>query len=131
MEHNWFRRMLMAYTPVFFVVILILFLIFFKTLNDQSRQEALNINESLAGQAYRYIDQSLKEIDHRILRESLVNESLHHFINQSDPSDIPANLEALKALQELKINYPIIDSAYLVRHSDQSVLSLSTTEKNN
>ncbi|MEK3890031.1 helix-turn-helix domain-containing protein [Bacillus sp. FSL K6-3431] len=129
MNHNWFRRMLMAYTPVFFIVIFILFLIFFQALNDQSRQEALNINESLAGQAYRYVDRSLKEIDHKVLRESLINESFQHFLNEQGMSNVPVNLEALKSLQELKINYPIIDSVYLVRYSDQSVLSLGMMGK--
>ncbi|MCJ7840754.1 helix-turn-helix domain-containing protein [Lederbergia sp. NSJ-179] len=129
MNRNWFYRMLLAYTPVFFIIILILFFIFFQVLNDQSKQEALNINESLAGQAYRYMDRSLKEINHRVLRESLNNKSFQQFLNEQDIADVPVNLEAYKAMRELKINYPIIDSAYLVRFSDDTVLSLSTITK--
>ncbi|CAM3898967.1 helix-turn-helix domain-containing protein [Lederbergia lenta] len=129
MTHNWFRRMLLAYTPVFFIVIFILFLIFFQALNEQSRREAANINESLAGQAYRYIDRSLKEIDHRVLRESLINESFQRFLNEQAMANVPVNLEALKSLQEIKLNYPIVDSIYLVRYNDQSVLSLGTMTK--
>lgn len=129
MNRNWFHRMLLAYTPAFFIVIFVLFLIFFKILNDQSRQEALKVNESLAGQAYLYVDKSLKEIDQRVLRESLINKSFQQFLNQKDMSNVPVNLEAYKSLQELKIAYPIIESAYLVRYNDQSVLSLSTITK--
>lgn len=129
MKRNWFRRMLLAYTPAFFIVIFVLFLIFFKILNDQSRQEALKVNESLAGQAYLYVNKSLKEIDQRVLRESLINKSFQQFLNESDMSNVPVNLEAYKSLQELKIAYPTIDSAYLVRYNDQSVLSLSTITK--
>lgn len=129
MNRNWFHRMLLAYTPVFFIIILVLFFIFFQVLNDQSKREAVNINESLAGQAYRYIDRSLKEIDHRVLRESLINQSFKAFLDEQDIADVPVNLEAYKALQELKINYPMIDSAYLVRDHDKTVLSLSTVTK--
>ncbi|MBO0993246.1 AraC family transcriptional regulator [Bacillus sp. SD088] len=129
MKRNWFRQMLFAYTPVFFIIILVLFFIFFQVLNEQSKQEALNINESLAGQAYRYVDRSLKEIDQRILRESLINKSFKAFLEGEDIADVPRNLEAYKALQELTINYPMIDSAYLVRDHDETVLSLSTVTK--
>jgi AraC-like DNA-binding protein len=129
MNRTWFRRMLMGYTPVFFIVIIILFLLFFQALNNQNRQEALTINESLAGQAYRYVDRSLKEVDYKVLRESLVNESFQKYLNEKDMSNVPINLKALKSLRELKVNYPIIDSIYLVRYTDQSVLSLGTIAK--
>ncbi|NGP46284.1 helix-turn-helix domain-containing protein [Bacillaceae bacterium SIJ1] len=129
MNRTWFRRMLMGYTPAFFIIIVVLFLLFFQVLNEQSRKEALKVNESLAGQAFRYIDNTLKEIDHRVLRESLVNKNLQQFLDEEDSAKVPINLEALKSLQELKIAYPIIDSAYILRSHDEMVLSLATLAK--
>lgn len=127
MGYNWFRRMLLAYTPVFFVVVSFLVFIFYQTLSEQSRRESLKSNESLAGQALRYTEQTLKNIDHRILRESMVNDSFQAFLQEKDTSQIYVYMEAVKAMQDLKISFPDIDSIYLVRLSDGFVLSLSTS----
>lgn len=127
MGYNWFRRMLLAYTPVFFVVVSFLVFAFYQTMSEQSRREALKSNQSLAGQALRYTEQTLRDIDRRILRESMVNENLQVFLNERDSSNIYVNVETIRVLQDLKINFPVIDSIYLVRASDEFVLSLRTS----
>ncbi|EAA9756027.1 hypothetical protein C3550_24580, partial [Salmonella enterica] len=67
MNNSWFRRLLLSYLPVFFIVTTILFIIFFQVFNEQNRREALKANEFLASQVTQYLDNSLRSIDFKVL----------------------------------------------------------------
>lgn len=121
MNKNWFRKLLLSYLPVFFVVITILFVIFFQTLNEQSRKETIKANEFLAQQVIQTTDNSLKSIDYNVIRGLLADEVLSRFFNLSS-IDVYENIQAVKIMENLKFNYPIINSIYFVRLKDQYVL---------
>ena len=80
MNNNWFRRLLLSYLPVFFIVTTILFIIFFQVFNEQNRKEALKANEFLASQVMQYLDNSLRSIDFKVLREILTNPNLKNYL---------------------------------------------------
>lgn len=113
----WFRRLLLSYLPVFFIVTMILFVIFFQTLNEQNRREAIKANEFLAQQVILFTDNSLKSIDYQVLREILTNSVVDRFFS-SNRNDVYANIQALNVMNDLKFNHPIIDSIYFYRFSD-------------
>ncbi len=113
----WFRRLLLSYLPVFFIVTMILFVVFFQTLNEQNRREAIKANDFLAQQVILFTDNSLKAIDYQVVREILTNPDISRFFSR-DSMDVAANIQALKVMDELKFNYPIIDSIYFVRFKD-------------
>ncbi|WP_223829448.1 helix-turn-helix domain-containing protein [Paenibacillus arenilitoris] len=121
----WFRRLLLSYLPVFFIVTMILFVVFFQTLNEQNRREAIKANEFLAQQVIHFTDTSLRDIDYRVVREILTNADVKRFFSRSS-MDVHANIQALKVIDELKFNYPIIDSVYFVRFSDGFVFGDSS-----
>ncbi|WP_434748464.1 hypothetical protein [Paenibacillus amylolyticus] len=123
MNNNWFRRLLLSYLPIFFIVTTILFFIFFQVFNEQNRREALKANEFLASQVTQYLDNSLRSIDFKVLREILTNSNLKNYFSVSGSEDVYAGIQAIKVIDELKIEYPLIDSVYLVRHSDNTVFS--------
>jgi len=110
----WFRRLLLSYLPVFFIVTMILFVVFFQTLNEQNRREAIKANDFLAQQVILFTDNSLKAIDYQVVREILTNPDISRFFSR-DSMDVAANIQALKVMDELKFNYPIIDSIYFLR----------------
>lgn len=116
MNNNWFRRLLLSYLPVFFIVTTILFFIFFQVFNEQNRREALKANEFLASQVTQYLDNSLRSIDFKVLREILTNPNLKNYFSVSGSDDVYAGIQAVQVLDELKIEYPLIDSIYLVRY---------------
>lgn len=126
MNKTWFRRLLLSYLPVFFIVTMILFILFFQTLNEQNRSEAMKANIFLAQQVLRITDSSLKSIDYKVLRETLTNQDVSRFFHSSN-DNVYDNIQALKAMDELKLNYPIIHSIYFVRFSDGFVFSDGTS----
>ncbi|SFE74029.1 Helix-turn-helix domain-containing protein [Paenibacillus algorifonticola] len=123
MNNNWFRRLLLSYLPVFFIVTTILFIIFFQLFNEQNRKEALKANEFLASQVMQYLDNSLRSIDFKVLREILTNPDLKNYYTAAGSDDVYAGIQVLEVIDELKINFPLIDSIYLVRYKDNIVFS--------
>ncbi|QYR22963.1 AraC family transcriptional regulator [Paenibacillus sp. sptzw28] len=121
MNKNWFRQLLFSYLPAFFGITMILFFLFFQTLNEQNRKEAIKANEFLSQQVIRYSDNTLKLIDYRVVREILTNPVVSRFFAPGD-NDVYANMQALKVMDDIKFNYPIIDSVYFVRLKDNYVL---------
>lgn len=117
----WFRRLLLSYLPVFFIVTMILFLVFFQTLNEQNRKEAIKANEFLAQQVIRFTDNSLKSIDYKVVREILTNPNVGRFFS-GDSTDVYANILAVKVIDDLKFNFPVIDSIYFIRFKDNYIL---------
>ncbi|NUU77447.1 helix-turn-helix domain-containing protein [Paenibacillus xylanilyticus] len=123
MNNNWFRRLLLSYLPVFFIVTTILFIIFFQIFNEQNRKEALKANEFLASQVTQYLDNSLRSIDFKVLREILTNSNLKNYYAVTGSDDVYAGIQAIQVIDELKIEYPLIDSIYMVRYKDDKVFS--------
>ncbi|MCC3375427.1 AraC family transcriptional regulator [Cohnella sp. REN36] len=121
MNSNWFRRLLLSYLPAFFIVISILFAVFFQTLNEQNRKEAIKANEFLAQQVISYTDNTLKTLDYRILRDVLSAPVLQHFFG-ANGNDVYGNIQAADLMEDWKFNYPMIDSAYFLRLEDHFVL---------
>jgi AraC-like DNA-binding protein/sugar diacid utilization regulator len=124
MNNNWFKRLLLSYLPVFFIVTTILFIIFFQVFNEQNRKEALKANEFLASQVMQYLDNSLRSIDFKVLREILTNPDLKNYYQSSSVrDDVIAGMKAVQVIDELKIDFPLIDSIYLVKHGVDTVFS--------
>ncbi|WP_165822617.1 helix-turn-helix domain-containing protein [Paenibacillus montanisoli] len=121
MNSSWFRKLLLSYLPAFFVVVTILFVVFFQTLNEQNRKEAIKANEFLAQQVVLFTDNALKTLDYRILRDILSTEELRTFFN-TDLEDVYGNIKANKLVDDWKLNYSIIDTVYFIRLKDEFIL---------
>ncbi|MBB3109674.1 AraC-like DNA-binding protein [Paenibacillus phyllosphaerae] len=121
MNRKWFRKLLLSYLPVFFVVTTILFVVFFQTLNEQNRKDAIKANEFLAQQVVHFTDNSLKSISYRVINEILTEPDVSAFFNH-DKIDVYGNIKAIQVMEDLKFSYPIIDSIYFVRMKDGLVL---------
>ncbi|MBD2870847.1 helix-turn-helix domain-containing protein [Paenibacillus arenilitoris] len=122
---TWFYRQLLAYIPPFFTVITFIFFIFFHTLSEQSRKEAVKANETLLVQAMGSIDSSLKTIEESLITELLKNEDLSAFYNGGKQDDYYLNIRVVNFMRDFMASHPIVDSIYLVRNRDEFVLSNS------
>ncbi|WJH35240.1 hypothetical protein N6H14_04005 [Paenibacillus sp. CC-CFT747] len=107
----------------FFIVTTILFIVFFQVFNEQNRKEALKANEFLGSQVMQYLDNSMRSIDFKVLREMLTNPSLKNYFANSPLDDVTAAIQAVGVMDELKLESPLIHSIYLVRDRDNTVLS--------
>ncbi|RAV18974.1 helix-turn-helix domain-containing protein [Paenibacillus contaminans] len=127
MNKTWFYRTLLSYVPVFFVVTAFLFFIFFQTLSEQNKKNAVKANDVLARQAMQSIDHSLKSIDQKLTYEAMNNQDMVRYFAQDGEEDLYLNVRLMNAIQEFIVNNPLVDSMYLVRFKDRSVLSLGTS----
>ncbi|SEO35189.1 AraC family transcriptional regulator [Paenibacillus sp. OV219] len=121
MNSSWFRKLLLSYLPVFFVVVTILFFVFFQSLNEQNRKEAIKANEFLTQQIVLFTDNSLKTLNYQVLRDTLTADELRFFFG-SDNDDVYRNIQATELMDDWKMNNPIIDSVYIIRLKDNFVL---------
>ncbi|UVI30619.1 helix-turn-helix domain-containing protein [Paenibacillus spongiae] len=121
MKKSWFRRLLFSYLPAFFGVIMILFVVFFQYLNEQNHKEAIKANEFMVQQVIRYTDSTLKAIDYKVARLVMTDPTVTRFFNL-DYNDVFANIQAVKVMDDLKVNFPLIDSVYFVRLKDGGML---------
>jgi len=122
LKQNWFYRLLLSYLPVFFIVIAILFLAFFQALNEQSRKEAVNANTFLASQVLQHVDSELKKIEYHILSGILTDSFLAQYFTGAEVTVLD-NIQAVKIMDELKFQFPVIDSVYFVRLKDDYILA--------
>ncbi|MCS7458568.1 helix-turn-helix domain-containing protein [Paenibacillus doosanensis] len=123
MSKKWFYRLLLSYIPVFFVVTAFLFFIFFQTLSEQNKKETIKANDFVAQQAIRYIDYSLKAIDEKVTLELLRNSDVARYFSSGGADDLKLDVAVMNAMRDLKVTYPLIDSMYVIRFRDDTVLS--------
>ncbi|QHT58861.1 AraC family transcriptional regulator [Paenibacillus lycopersici] len=129
MRKKWFYRLLFSYSPILFITVTLTFFIFFQLLNEQNRNEALKANETLSIQAVRLTDSSLKTIDNTMMLRSMEidsNREFFNYFNAPNDTDVYTKMMAVEAMRDLMVSEPLIDSIYLVRFRDQTVLSDAT-----
>lgn len=127
MTKSWLSRTLLSYIPLFFFVTSFLFFIFIFTLNEQNQKETARANHFLAEQAVRMVDHSLKSIDQKVTVEMLRNDNVLQYYEFGQENNLYTDVKVLRILQDWMIANPLIDSIYLVRYSDETVLTGSTT----
>lgn len=96
-------------------------------LGEQSRQGAIQANETMIHQAMRSVDNSLKAIDQMLVQELLFNPDMSGFFNHEDQDNVYLNMQAVKAMKQFKVSNPLVDSMVLVRTQDEFVLSTSSS----
>ncbi|TDF90604.1 cache domain-containing protein [Paenibacillus piri] len=130
-KNTWFFRMLLSYIPVFLILFGVVFLVFFQNLIVQKKQDAAKANEIYARQIMKSIDLSLKSIDYMIINEILYNKLINEFFDESNYRNIYLNYQVFNRLQEIKHEFPAIDSIYLVRFRDKIVYNGNITTFSN
>ncbi|WP_231571137.1 PDC sensor domain-containing protein [Gordoniibacillus kamchatkensis] len=125
----WFYRQLLSYMPAFFIVVSFIFFVFFQLLSEQNRKEAMKANETLLLQAMHSVDSSLKTIDQMLLTEMINNPDLQAFFTRGKQDDVLLNMQVVKAMNQFMLSYPLVGSMYLVRTSDQFVISNATSSR--
>lgn len=125
MNKNWFYRLLLSYMPIFFITTSIIILIGFMAVNEMNRKAALKSNEISARQAVTTIDNALRSIDHLLIKDIQYSEDIFQFFDIIHRNNTYLSiLEPSEFINNMNINETLIDSIYLFRRADQTVLSL-------
>jgi two-component system response regulator YesN len=123
---NWYYRLMLSYTPIFFVVISSVIIVFFTTLNHQSESRYLETNRSIVTQMMKYTEVNLKLIERNAVSALITDQHIMDYFSQRT-KNIYDYYVIQKRLIELKSSFPFESSIYMYRESNQMILSDSST----
>jgi AraC-like DNA-binding protein len=125
MRKKWGNRLVFAYLPVFILVIIVLLWIFFVTMGELSKQQALKANEIYAENTMQYVDSKLRTIEQYIVQTFLDEQSVIDFysVSPSSQNRYLNDRDVYKKLILLRDSFSEIDSVYLYRARDRIILS--------
>lgn len=126
MRLNWYYRMILSYTPIFFVVISALIIVFFATLNRQSENRYIETNKSIVTQMMETTEVNLKLIERNSVSALLNDRQINDYFTKRDKV-IFDYFVIQKKLIDLTSSFPFASSIYLYDNSNQMILSDSNT----
>ncbi|MEF3304698.1 AraC family transcriptional regulator [Paenibacillus sp. GYB003] len=122
-----FRRLLLSYLPVFFVISLTLLLLAYLALSEMSQRSASKANTLLSHNISQTIDDALRGLDELMSSELRDNEAIKAFFAPVPAADRQrTDYEAAAALNETMRKHPLLHSIYLYRTPDATVLTPSS-----
>ena len=121
MPTSWFNRLMFSYLPILIIVPAVLMILFFIGSAELSKKETAKANEVFSRQAVQSLDYSFRSISEMMNREILSNEFTPFFSASANPY-LSAN-EISTRLGRIKLSNPLIDSLYVYRLADETVLS--------
>lgn len=130
--HRWFFQLLFSYLPLFIIVLALIFTSFLQTFSQRNQKEVRMVSEYINQSIMQTIDNDLKSIFRQTSNELIVNNAIMKFYSAGNVGNELINYEVMTRLQDIKNTYPLIDSIYIVRYSDNTVVGEdSITEVSN
>lgn len=126
MKKSWLQRLLLSYLPLFGIIMITLIIIFFLASAETSKRQTLRANLLFTEQASQTVEYSLRAIDQYVTGELSTKENWEPFFTKADSNKYLTEFEISRKLTQMKTSYPWIDSLYLVRWEDQTVLGNQT-----
>jgi two-component system response regulator YesN len=123
MRKKGYRRLLFSYIPILLFVVSVLFLVFFGSIYELSRKQAVKANNLFAQHALQNLNYSLSTIDQLMIKEILTNKEFNYFFDPVHKDDFYLSYQVTEKLKELIGTVPLVHSIYLYRTFDQKVLS--------
>ncbi len=125
MRKSWFYKLLFSYLPVFFIVISFLIAVFFFSMGEITRVAAERVNRGAAAHALEVVDHSLQSIEQMMIKELMTTDGIQNFYNKT-LWDEPYHrmVRPSEKLRDIVTQFPLIQSMYMVRWEDETVLSV-------
>ncbi|MFS0725290.1 helix-turn-helix domain-containing protein [Paenibacillus sp. 1P07SE] len=122
MRMNWYYRMMLSYTPIFFIVISSVIFVLFTTLNHQSEQRYIETNKAIVGQMMQNTEANLQLIERNAVSALITDRALQEFFS-GEPKAIYDYYVIQKKLIELKSSFPFTSSIYLYDEANARIMS--------
>ena len=122
MRMNWYYRMMLSYTPIFFIVISSVIFVLFSTLNHQSENRYIETNKAIVSQMMQNTEANLQLIERNAVSALITDRVLRDFFSDR-PKEIYDYFTIQKKLLELKTTFPFIGSIYLYNEDNDIVLA--------
>lgn len=120
---KWLQKMMLSYLPLFFIMVSVLVFIFFLSVNGIAEKENKRANEQFAKQNLQLLDNEMYALNQTFLADVYFSEEVQLFFNPLHEGDIALHYKLIQLLQTYVRSSSFIDSIYLYRESDGSVLS--------
>lgn len=79
MRMNWYYRMMLSYTPIFFVVISSLIVVFFAALNHASKNRYIETNTAIVEQMMKNTEANLKLVERNAVSALITDRTMQDF----------------------------------------------------
>ncbi|WP_020617294.1 helix-turn-helix domain-containing protein [Paenibacillus daejeonensis] len=122
MRMNWYYRMMLSYTPIFFIVISSVIFVLFSTLNHQSENRYIETNKAIVSQMMQNTEANLQLIERNAVSALITDRVLRDFFSDH-PKEIYDYYTIQKKLLELKTTFPFVASIYLYNEDNHMVLA--------
>ncbi|SFK97607.1 AraC-type DNA-binding protein [Paenibacillus sp. 1_12] len=125
MKMNLYYRMLLSYTPIFFVVISILIFSFFAVLNNSVQKQIVMTNEAITTKVAQAIDANLKSAERTVIKEIVANQTLKDFFSITESKALYDYFRISQKMDELSSILPFANSIYVYNANSGKILSRS------
>ncbi len=122
MKMNWYYRLMLSYTPIFFVVISSIIFIFFLVLNNASENKYMETNKAILERMVYNTDTNLMLIERNVVSKLLMDDAIQEFYSD-DPKTAYEYYEIQKKLIELSTSFPFPNMIYIYNEAEQQIIS--------
>ncbi|TBL81158.1 AraC family transcriptional regulator [Paenibacillus thalictri] len=126
MKNSLFYRILLSYTPIFFVIISVLIVIFYVKINHESQNQINRTNELLAQHISRNIDSSLQLTEYVILNELLTDEKIKLFYDAKQEIEPFLAYQISRKLSDMSNMFPYLNDVYVYNKTTNEVITKNT-----
>ncbi|MFH5185279.1 AraC family transcriptional regulator [Paenibacillus sp. TAB 01] len=131
MKNTLFYRTLLSYTPIFFVIISILIVIFYVKISSESREQIDRANVTLAEHVSRNIDSSLQLTEYVILNQLLTDEKIKLFYEAKHEIEPFLAYQISKQLGDMSNMFPFLNDVYVYNRTTGEVITKNTVMQKN
>lgn len=124
LSKNWYRRLLLSYFPIFLLTISMLIFLSFIVINEISRQETARADRISTSYMMDTMDRSVQGIEMDVLRDVETSAVYDEFLSDRDSGGTAVTYQTVERLRQLMDNNDLLESIYIYRDSDQSVLTV-------
>lgn len=121
-QKNWFYRMMLSYTPIFFVVISSMIFIFFLVLNNTAENKYRETTEAILERIVHNTDVHFMLIERNVVSQLLMDRTIQSFFSDRNKSAYEY-FEIQNKLNELKSTFPFQNTIYLYNEADERIVS--------
>ncbi len=122
MRMNWFYRMILSYTPIFFVVISSMIFIFFLVLNHASQNKYIETNQAILKRMVYHLDANFMLIERNVASELLGESDFQRFFSALDRTAYDDYVLQEKLIS-LKSSLPFQNTIYIYNEAEKRIIS--------
>jgi two-component system response regulator YesN len=124
MSQRWLKRQVLSYLPLLFLIIFILLAFMLFSLAQESKKDVVSANGVFAKHVEQVVDYNLRSVEQLLLNAAIHNDKIKNFFNLDIVDEAYfRNYEISNELDKLKVSNPLIDSIYLYRSKDNTIMS--------